>query len=138
VALVLDTGVIYASLDGDDPDHESCAELLEEAREQLIIPAPVLVEVDYWVRKAASADVWLAFVQDIQAGAYSIYALDPYLLGAAAELQVRFADQAIGLVDAAVFASCEALGEDKVATLDQRHFSVLRTTDGRALRIVPE
>jgi len=39
---------------------------------------------------------------------------------------------------AAVFLTCVELGEDKVATLDHRHFSVLRTEDGRALRLLPE
>ncbi len=137
MALVLDTGVIYAALYEDDPAHQACAELLEGAEEQLVIPSPVLVEVDYWVRQAASADVWLALCEDVVAGAYSLWALDPTSALRAAHLQARFADQPIGFVDAAVVVACEALGEDKVATLDHRHFSILRTEDGRALHLLP-
>ncbi len=40
-------------------------------------------------------------------------------------------------MNAAVFATCEALGETKVATLDRRHFSVLRTEDGSTLDLLP-
>lgn len=138
MALVLDTGVIYAALDGADPDHERCAELLGDSSEQLIVPDPVLVELDYWLRKKASLDVWALFVEDVNEGAYSLWPVAPEILGRAASLQERFSDQPIGFVDAAVFATCELLGEDKVATIDQRHFSVLRTEDGRRLRLVPD
>ncbi len=137
MALVLDTGVVYAALYEDDPDHASCADLLADSEEQLVVPVPVLVELDYWLREAASVDVWLAVCEDIVAGGYALWTLDPPLVLKAAQLQTRFADQPIGFVDAAVFVTCEALGEDKVATLDRRHFSVLRTEDGRALRILP-
>ncbi len=137
MALVLDTGVIYAALYEDDPDHTACAELLESAQEQLVLPVPVLAELDYWIGQAASVDVWLAFCQDVAAGAYALWSLDAGLLVKAAELQLRFRDQPIGFVDSAVFITCEALGEEKVATLDRRHFSVLRTQDGRSLRLLP-
>jgi hypothetical protein len=37
-----------------------------------------------------------------------------------------------------VFVACQSLNETKVATLDRRHFSMLRTQDGQALDILPE
>jgi uncharacterized protein len=138
VALVLDTGVLFAALDDSDPEHDVCRRLLEDTDdEQLVIPAGVLVELDYWVRKFATADVWLAFCEDVQDGAYAIYPLDGMILLEAGRLQVKYGDQPLGLVDASVFATCLALGEDKVATLDRRHFAVLQGIDGAALEIVP-
>jgi predicted nucleic acid-binding protein len=137
VALVLDTGVLYAALDAEDPDHSACADLIDRADEQLIIPVAVLVELDYWIRKMASADVWLAFCEDVASGSYAVYPLDPELLRTSAQIESRYADLGLGLVDATVFATCEAIGERKVATLDRRHFSVLRTTEGKALEILP-
>ena len=47
MALILDTGPLYASLDRNDADHAACKTLIEQAEEPLVIPAPVLVEVDY-------------------------------------------------------------------------------------------
>jgi uncharacterized protein len=137
MALVLDTGVLYAALDASDPDHEACAKLLQEGQELFLIPAPVLVELDYWIRKFSSAQVWLRFCEDVGAGAYTIVPLDATLLLEAAGLQARYADLPLGLVDAAVFATCESLGERKVATLDRRHFSILRTREGAALDLLP-
>jgi hypothetical protein len=46
VALILDIGPLYATLDGDDAAYRSCRKLVEEATEPLVIPALVLVEVD--------------------------------------------------------------------------------------------
>lgn len=137
MALVLDTGVVYAALDEGDADHDVCAVLLQESEEQLIIPTPVLVELDYWIRKAASPDAWLSFCEDVEVRAYTLWPLDGELLLRAARLQARYADQPIGFVDAAVFVTCEVLGEDKVATLDHRHFGTLRTDGGQALRLLP-
>lgn len=137
MALVLDTGVLYAALDETDRDHESCRDLLGDANEQLIIPVAVLVELEYWVRKFASPNEWLTFSEDVHAGSYMIYPVDATLLLRAAHLQARYADVPIGLVDATVFCTCEALGEEKVATLDRRHFSILRGDDGKSLTILP-
>ena len=49
MALVLDTGPILALLDAGDPDHGRCRRMVRSVRQDLVIPAPVLVEVDYWV-----------------------------------------------------------------------------------------
>jgi hypothetical protein len=44
-----DTGPLYASLDRYHADHESCRRLIEATDEMPFVPAPVLVEVDYWM-----------------------------------------------------------------------------------------
>jgi hypothetical protein len=137
VALVLDTGVIYAALDENDRDHEACAALIADVGEPLVVPGPVLVELEYWLRKHATIDVWLAFAEDLKAGAFELWPTDAALVHAAANLQARFSDQSLGFVDAAVFCTCEALSEGKVATLDHRHFGVLRNAEGRALELLP-
>ena len=138
MALVLDTGVLYAAVDEEDEDHARCVELLTEAEEQLVIPAAVLVELDYFIRKYGSVDAWQMFAEDVHHGAYAIFHLDAGVLLRAAKIQAQYADQPIGVVDASVVATCEALGEEKVATLDVRHFSVLRTSEGKALRLLPD
>jgi uncharacterized protein len=137
VALVLDTSVLFAALDADDPDHERCAGLLADSEELLVIPFAVFPELDYWVRKVATADAWLSFCEDVREGAYALHQADAEMLLAAARLQARYADLGLDVVDAMVFVTCEALGEAKVATLDHRDFGVLRTQDGRQLAIVP-
>jgi predicted nucleic acid-binding protein len=89
VALVLDTGPLLAALDSADPDHESCAALLTEGEEDLLVPALVLGELDYWCAERLNPGVWLAFLDDVH------------------------------------------------ATLDHRHFSVMRPAHVDALRLLP-
>lgn len=67
MALILDTGPLYASLDRSDADHATCRRLIETADEQLIISAPVLVEVDYWIHARLHAGVLVALLDDVVA-----------------------------------------------------------------------
>jgi predicted nucleic acid-binding protein len=138
VALVLDTGPIVALLDAADPQHQSCVEMVDRIGEDLVVPAPVLVEVDYWLVKLYGPEVWHAFVEDVARGGYRLHDLDEDGLLRAAELEAQYASLDLGLVDAAVIVTCEQLQEPKVATLDRRDFSVVRPRHCDALQLLPD
>ncbi|MGQ0670906.1 MAG: twitching motility protein PilT [Actinomycetota bacterium] len=53
------------------------------------------------------------------------------------ELIDRYDDLGVGFVDAAVLAVVERLGEPKPATLDRRHFSVMRPRHVDSLELLP-
>ena len=72
MALILDTGPLYASLDRDDAHHRACRRLIETTVEPLIVPAPVLVEVDYWIHTRLHPAILVALLDDIIAGAYRV------------------------------------------------------------------
>jgi uncharacterized protein len=137
VALVCDTGPLLAALDRDDPDHVACASLLSAATEDLIVPGLVLAELDYWCRKLGIEAAWLAFVEDIERGAWHVEWPSAADLRRARHLQETYADLGLGVVDASILALVERLGETKVATLDRRHFSVVRTAHVAALLLLP-
>lgn len=138
MALVLDTGPLLASFDRSDRAHGACRTLINEATEQLVIPSPVLVELDYWINARLSPGVLTAFLVDIEEGAYVIEDLRPSDYQRVRQLCDRYADADIGFVDAAVLAIVERLDEPKLATLDRRHFSYLRPRHVDALRLLPE
>jgi predicted nucleic acid-binding protein len=138
VALILDSGPLYASLDHRDADHAACRRLLEAAEEPLIIPAPVLAEVDYLVHSRLHAGIFVALLDDILAGAYVVEDVQPEDYQRIRELCDRYADADIGFVDAAVLAVVERLNEPKLATLDRRHFAALRPRHVEALLLLPE
>jgi predicted nucleic acid-binding protein len=138
VALILDTGPLYASLDRRDAAYQACRSLIEDAKEPLVIPAPVLVEVDYWINQRLHAAVFVHLLSDILAGAYHVEDLLPEDYDRVRELCDRYADADIGFVDAAVFAVVERLNERKLATLDRRHFASLRPRHVEALLLLPE
>lgn len=53
------------------------------------------------------------------------------------ELVMRYADLGLGTTHAAVVAVAERLGIDEVATLDRRHFTVVRPGHVEALTLLP-
>jgi predicted nucleic acid-binding protein len=137
VALILDTGPLLAALDAADQDHEACAALLLDEQEDLLVPALVLAEVDYWCHRRLGADAWLTFLDDVLAGAYGVEAPNGADLLRARELQSEYADLRLGVVDASVIALAERLGEPRIATLDHRHFTVVRPRHVEAFELVP-
>ena|SRR5205807_1898263 len=137
MALVLDTGPLLAALDADDIDHRRCRELIESAEEDLVVPALVLSELDYWCHQRLGVQAWLTFLEDVIDGAYTLEAPIHTDLIRCREIQKQYADQPIGVVDASVLALTERLREDKLATLDSRHFSVVRPAHVESLRLLP-
>ena len=55
----------------------------------------------------------------------------------AADLVVRYADLPLGAVDACVVAVAERLGLAEIATIDRRHFSVVRPRHIVAFALLP-
>lgn len=137
MALVLDAGPLIALLDGKDPQHQRCLEAIRAVGEDLVVPLLTLSEVDYALRKVGAMAAWRTFIGEVDSGAYRLHRSDELELLRAAELEVTYESLGLGLVDASVIAACETLGETKVATLDHRHFSVVRPRHCDALTLLP-
>ncbi|MBX3031555.1 MAG: PIN domain-containing protein [Chloroflexi bacterium] len=137
MALILDTGPLLAALDAADPDHGQCADLITTANEDLVVPALVLAELDYWCGERLPAHAWLDFLDDILAGVYRVESPTHGDLGRAHVLQDRYRDLRLGIVDASVIALAERLDEPKVVTLDHRHFATVRPTHVPSLVLLP-
>lgn len=97
------------------------------------MPAPVLVELDHFVPGAA----FVRFLEDVHRGAFKVEDVSASDLVRVGELLATYADLRIGFVDAAVLAVVERRGETRLATLDHRHFSVMRPAHVAALELVP-
>jgi predicted nucleic acid-binding protein len=137
VSLVFDTGPLFASSNVSDVNHRVSRKLIEESDEDFVIPAPVLVELDYWINERLYPAVFLGLLDDIADGIYRIEDLTPDDYRRVRSLCERYADSNIGFVDASVVAIAERLNEDKIATLDHRHFSIIRPRHVRAFRLLP-
>lgn len=137
MALIFDTGPLVALLDRDEATHRRCRSLVEGSGELLVIPSPVLPEVDYLLTRRFGVGPFLALLRDIAEGAFVVE--DPALddLARAGELMDSYGDAPVGYVDAAVLAMVERLGEPKLATLDRRHFTLMRPRHVEALELLP-
>ncbi len=102
-----------------------------------MVPTLVLGELDYWCGKVGLRKAWVAFMEDLEAGAYRLEHPSGADLARCLELQVTYQDMPIGVVDASVLALAERLRERKLATLDRRHFSALRPRHVDVLELLP-
>jgi predicted nucleic acid-binding protein len=137
LALIVDTGPLFAAMDQSDRDHRRCAELIDRTEERVVVPAPVLVEVDWLASQRLQPDAFLALMLDVGEGRLDVEELQPSDYVRIRELIERYSDLPLGFVDAAAVSVVERLGESKIATLDHRHFSVVRPRHVPALRLVP-
>ena len=105
-------------------------ELLETHVGPLIVPTLVITEVTYLLGTRLGADAEVRFLGDLAAGnllAESVAASDWMRM---AELVATYRDLPLGTADASVIAAAERLGVSDIATLDRRHFAVVRSTLG--------
>ena len=138
MALVLGTGPLYAALDRSDHNHLRSRRLVEATRERLVVPPPVLVEVDQLLARGRAADRSAEVLGDIAAGAHLVEELTLGDYARVRQICERCADSDVGFVDAAVLAIVERLNEPKPATLDHRHFGILRPRHVDTPRLVPD
>ena len=134
--MITDTGVVYAAMDWSDPRHAACVELLERTGDPLVVPSPVLVELD-WLGDARGVPVLDATLASVESGSIEVIDLSPADYTRIRELCRQYQDLGLGMVDASVIAVAERLGEETIATLDHRHFSVVRPRHVTAFTLVP-
>jgi hypothetical protein len=112
--------------------------LLLEATEEIVVPAPALVEFDWLASTRINPGVFPAFLQDVLNGAYRVEDLEVQDYVRIRQIMQQYADFDIGFVDAAVLAIVERLGEPKLATLDRRHFGVMKPRHVLSLQLLPD
>ena len=63
---------MVAALDTRDQSHQACARLLADAAEPRVIPAPVLVELDYFLTRSFGPQPMRSVLADVASGAFEI------------------------------------------------------------------
>jgi hypothetical protein len=124
VSVVLDTGIVFAYYDRSDAWHARARGVLK-ARETLILPAPVIPEIDHLLGHRLGQASRRVFYQGIHDGHYYVADLPLQAYAQVADINREFSDLEVGFVDAAVVAISRGLGISRVATTDRRHFDAL-------------
>jgi len=136
MTLLLDTGPLVAAIDRSDKHHASCAALLQSAPGPLLVPTTVIVEVCWLLEERP--DIESAFLASVATGEFEHVTITTADLARTAELVRVYADLPLGTVDASVIAIAERLNLADVATLDRRHFTIVRPKHTTALNLLPQ
>ncbi len=94
-------------------------------------------EAAWMIGSRLGAATEAAFVSSIAVGELTLVDLVPEDWSRCAELIVAYSDLDLGLVDASVIAVAERLALTTVATIDRRHFHVVRPRHCVAFELVP-
>lgn len=139
--ILYDTGPLVATAVASEADHHACVELLTGLRlanRRLMLPATVLAEVGYMLQRELGPVEEAIFVRGVALGDFELVQLMSADLERMAELMTRYSDLPLGTTDASVIAVAERLDIREIATLDRRHFSVVRPRHVEALTVLPE
>jgi len=133
---IVDTGPLLAAIDRRDPDHAGCARVLQRRDLDLVIPGLVVAEVCHFAAYRLGPRVEAAFVRSLRD--LSVEAALPDDWPVIAELVERYGDFPLGAVDASIVVLADRLDTDLIVTLDRRHFSTIRSPQGKTFRLLPE
>jgi predicted nucleic acid-binding protein len=135
MAVLVDTGILYALADADDRWHAPASAWLDDMSELLIVSVTALPEVAYLLHARLGPTAELAFVQSLSAGELEVEDLRRPDLARCGEVMRRYPE--IGFVDASIVAIAERLKIEAIATTDRRHFQGVRPKHTKAFRLVP-
>jgi uncharacterized protein len=135
--ILLDTSGLYAALSARQPEHEQAKQTLENEEGPFFLSPFVLAEVDYLIEDRVGIDPELAFLREVEAGAYTLVPFNKETVAEARAVIERYRDLGIGLADASIIVLSRLLGTTRVLTLDERHFRALQTADGAPFTLLP-
>ncbi len=97
----------------------------------------VITEVVYLLSTRLGTEAEVRFLGDLAAGNLIPEPVDPSDWLRVAHLVAQYDDLPLGTVDASVVAAAERLDITEIATLDRRHFSVVRPAHTSAFDLLP-
>lgn len=102
-----------------------------------MIPTLVIAEVAHLIGKRLGSRAETRFLGDLAAGAFVVEPVAATDWLRIAELVWQYRDLRLGTVDASVVAAAERLGIVELATLDRRHFAVVRPHHADRFELLP-
>lgn len=103
-----------------------------------MLPATVLSEVGHLLGRDLGTGAEARFIRSIAGGDFQLVNLEPIDIIRMAELVEQYRDAKLDTTDASVIAISERLDVGEVATLNRRHFSLVRPRHVNALTLLPE
>ena len=97
----------------------------------------MITEVAYLLSTRLGWQPEVRFLGDLAAGDFSLEPVHPADLLRIAELVAGYRNLPLGSVDASVIAAAERHGIMEIATLDHRHFGVVRPKHTKAFQLLP-
>lgn len=135
--LIVDTGVIVAAADRTDRHHHESAAIIRDDPGPLVTTALVVAEAAYLLDRELGPNAEAALYTSIIDGDLTTEALGARDWTRIRELVTTYADLRLGGTDASLIAIAERHGVTRIATLNHRHFAVVRPAHTNHLDLIP-
>jgi len=113
-----DAGPLIAIIDGDEPDHASCMDALDQLILPLITTWPAFTEAMYLLARAGGIRAQQALWSLVSTDRLVVADLSPSAIDRSARLMDQYADCPMDLADATLVALAEERGDRRIFTLD--------------------
>lgn len=136
--ILADSGVLLAAANHDEDEHDACAALIESNVGALLVSPLVVAEVCYMLSSRHGAEAEALFLDSFADGTLLLARLSEVDMLRMAALVRQYSDLRLGASDASVIALGERLDVVQVATLDRRHFTVVRPMHCDTFSLLPK
>jgi predicted nucleic acid-binding protein len=103
----------------------------------LVVSPYVVAELDHLIVRRVGVTTEIAVLRELCGGAWTLADFGAADLNRAADVVDRYRDQTVGVADASLVVLAARENTRTIATLDHRHFTVLRPLSGGRFRLVP-
>jgi predicted nucleic acid-binding protein len=126
MAVLLDSGFLFASLNSSEAEHKATIGVLEDIREPIVLPVPAITEVAYLLARDISNEAAADFIASLATTELTLENPRQEDYSRSAEILRQYSDANLDFVDALIVAIAERLNINRLLTLDRRDFQLIR------------
>jgi len=138
VTAIIDTNFLVSLTNPKEQSHKICADLARTLTDRFLVPYIIMPEATYLINKYQGHHIMLQFVRRMMQPAWNFEPLQSADFTRASTILDKYHDMDLDFADAAIVAIAERLNIQRVLTLDQRHFRVIRPAHCTAFEILPK
>lgn len=138
MAFLIDSGFLYAQLNGKDDHHSAVSAVAKIAElEPIILPISAITEITYLLQRDLGIEAIATFLETLPETDFILETPTAEDYKRAAEILRKYNDANIDFVDACIVAIAERLKITKILTVDRRHFGIFKPLHCEAFEILP-
>jgi predicted nucleic acid-binding protein len=126
MAVLLDSGFLFASLNASEAEHQSTIRFLENIRDSIVLPVPAITEVAYLLARDISNEAAADFIASLSTTELTLETPRQEDYSRSAEILRQYADANVDFIDSLIVAIAERLNITRILTLDRRDFQMIR------------
>lgn len=137
MAVLLDSGFLFASLNASETEHHATIDVLKTIREAIVFPIPAITEVAYLLARDINNQASADFIESLSTTDLTLESPSQEDYSRSAELLKQYADANLDFIDALIVAMAERLNIRRLLTLDRRDFQLIRPKHCPTFELLP-